>query len=474
MISDRASGARPRLSIAAASAVMLLGIWLSSGTMAPYAATLDSPLVLEPCHHLANIDHEQFEATFAFLDGAPPEEWSYSLVLRRLLFPLLAYPLMKAFGFLWGGILTSMLLHLLAMALLDRFVRRRYSEAAAVVAAWLLATYPGVAYWGGLPYSYAIIVPACIVAVIALFRIDESGEPSSLVRSSLLLGLTFTAYDLLPFFGAASVLLVLRKRSVRASIINAASFLLPPGAVAAFLLWHPAIPDSNPNTGIYATIVRAYLEPVFTGWGSLLSELPKAAWGSFIFGNFVVLPLAWLLALPVTRVKRRFERVELAVLLAVTAVFLVNNLAPVYYGWQMRGDWIARLYQPIFVVFLLSLARMSTLSRTARWISVAAVVLNAVIVFGPVTGNRAASFVYARFYRHGTDQGLTRNLERFGRRPLGVCAEDHRMHESPMAPFERRDYMYKERPGRPIGSGIFVRRASVERRTRVDKPLAAQ
>jgi len=424
--------------------VMLLGIWLSSGTMAPYAVTLDSPRILEPCHYVANLDHDQFQATFAFLDGAPPAQWNFSVVLRRLLFPLAAFPLMKAFGFMGGGLLTSMLLHLLALFVLSRFLSRRYSPEAADIGVWLLATYPGIAYWGGLPYSYAIIVPASIVAMVLLFRIDESDGRQALILNSLLLGLTFTGYDLLPFFGPASVLLVLRQRSFRASLINICCFLLPSGVVAAAMLWHPEIPQSNPNTAIYGTILRSYLDPTINGWIELLLQVPRAALGSLIFGNFVFLPLAWLISL-MGRGKSRPERVEMAIILSVAAVFLFNNLAPPYDGWQMRGEWIARLYQPLFVVMIMMLSRLRSLKGVAEWSGVLAVLLNACVVFGPILGALPlSSYVNARFYRHGSDMAMRRNLTELGRRPLGVCSGDHGVHARPGPLFSRPGYMYKE------------------------------
>jgi len=436
-----------RPNVAAASAVMLLAMWLSSGTMAPYAATLDSPLVLEPCHYLANIDHPQFYATFAFLDRAPSEEWAFSVVLRRLLFPLLAYPSMKVLGFMWGGLLTSMMLHLFALGVLSGFLSRRYSRTAGDFGCWLLATYPGVAYWGGMPYSYAIIVPASILAMILLFRIDESGDSKSLIRDSLLLGLTFTAYDLLPFFGTASVFLVLRKRSLRASLTNAACFLLPGGVVAAVLLWHPSIPQSNANVSVYTTIIRSYLEPGPSGWGTLLMQLPRAAWGSFLFANFLALPLGWLIVVIGWRRHHPLEKAGAALLLGVGLVFLFNNAAPPYFGWQMRGEWVARLYQPLFVVMLIGLSRIAGVSAAGRRICVAVIIINSAIVFGAATGSPASSFVYARFYRHGGDQAFRENISRFGRRPLGLCSSDHRLDKLPMKPFSRPDYMYRNREG---------------------------
>src|SRR4029077_9369055 len=100
---------RFRAHVIGASALLALAIWLSSGTMTPYASTFFRPIVSSPCGYLYNVDHPQHEATFRMLDGQPPERWRGSLVLRRLLFPVVAYPFMKAAGFEVGGFIASVL-----------------------------------------------------------------------------------------------------------------------------------------------------------------------------------------------------------------------------------------------------------------------------------------------------------------------------------------------------------------------------
>ena len=52
-----------------------LAVWLASGTMAPYAATLHAPQIQKPCNYLFNTDHVHFEATYLMLDGAPRKQW---------------------------------------------------------------------------------------------------------------------------------------------------------------------------------------------------------------------------------------------------------------------------------------------------------------------------------------------------------------------------------------------------------------
>ena len=78
---------RFRAHLIGASALLLLAIWLSSGTMAPYASTWAFPIVSKPCGYLYNLDHPQHLAVFQMLDGQPREVWQGSFVLRRLLFP---------------------------------------------------------------------------------------------------------------------------------------------------------------------------------------------------------------------------------------------------------------------------------------------------------------------------------------------------------------------------------------------------
>src|SRR4051812_41250118 len=107
-------------------AFVALCTWLSTGTMAPYAITVEKPKVLPPCNYLANPDHPHFEWTFAMLSGEPRAVWQRSVMLRRILFPLIAFPMMKLFGFLAGGVITSIALQVISLAGFAMYVRRRF------------------------------------------------------------------------------------------------------------------------------------------------------------------------------------------------------------------------------------------------------------------------------------------------------------------------------------------------------------
>ena len=119
------------------------------------------------------------------------------------------------------------------------------------------------------------------------------------------------------------------------------------------------------------------------------------------------------------------RRAELFVLLSGLLLFLFINLAPPHRGWQFRGEGMSRIYQPVFAAMLLIIARaMQDCSR--RWVIGVVVVtclLNASIALGPVTKNPLAGWTYHKFYQHAPSPQMVRNLEMYGRRPLGVCAK---------------------------------------------------
>jgi hypothetical protein len=427
------SPARFRAHLVGAGALLALACWLSSGTMTPVASTFFAPLVSEPCGYLYNVDHPLHEAAFRMLDGQPRQLWESSVVLRRILFPLLAYPFMKAGGYVAGGFVASVLCQLVGLVALGLHLRRKHGDDAARAGVWLLATYPGITYWAGLPYAYVAIVPASILSFVLLERLEERTGQRETAVTAAALGVLFTAYDLLPFFGvAAALMLVWRRRAVElpaALLAMAAPSLLVVLVfkLAAHLDW------SNKNTDIYSIVARAYLHPPAPGvWLSAVSDFLPVLGANFFYGNLVFLPLLFLVAASVAR--KRLALAEGALLAAGAAIFCFNNLAPPYVGrWQMRGTFIPRLYQPVFVSLLVYAARAvgdwRALSPVKGRFLVAAAALafigNATIAFGPVARVPWAGHVYHRFYEHSQDGEMERLLALHGRRPLGFCATGH-------------------------------------------------
>lgn len=417
---------------------MVLAIWLSSGTMAPYAATLNHPLVLR-CDYLANIDHGHFRAAYSMLEGAPRSEWEFSVVLRRIVYPLLAFPFMRIFGFFGGGVVASLLLHIVALIAFVHALRARLGEPAALLGAWLLAVYPGITYWAALPYSYVTIVPGTLVCMIILWRLDSATSPRRAAWLGAALSVVFFAYDLLPFFGPPAVLLLAMERRWRALAALTAGLAATLATISLVLL--AALGPSafvNSNTSSYARVLRSYLSaPDFTAWWELIKQLPGFTVETALFSNFLFLPGACALVALLRAASRAHPpllgRAEWSLMAATVFLYLFNNLAPPYPGWQMRGVWIPRLYQPLFGVYLVYLcgAFGHALADGLRWrrgmvLAVCALTLagHAAVVLGPVTRSEWAIGLYARFYKHARPTAMLANLDRHGRRPLGFCRRD--------------------------------------------------
>jgi hypothetical protein len=416
--------------------VLSLAIWLASGTLAPYAATFFRPIVSSPCGYLYNVDHPQHEAAFLMLDGAPPERWQGSLVLRRLLFPLIAYPFMKLGGFEVGGFVASLACQLAALLALARHLRRRHGEDAARVGIWLTALYPGITYWAALPYAYVTIVPASIALFILLANLDdrlaELGRRRAIglvAGRAAAMGVFFTAYDLVPFFGLAALILLARRRRWLEMPGAVAGMAAAPLLVSLLLAWRFHVGWTNTNTAIYSTVLGAYLHPpALMSWARAVADVPLVLVENFFFSNMVFLPAAFVVLLAITRLPP--SRVEAALLVAVGLVFLFNNLAPPDPGrWQMRGDFISRLYQPVFVALVVYVARAvasaGALPRPkpalAFGVAVLAIAANATVAFGPIARLPWAGPIYAGFYLHSPPGTMDAVLAAHGRRPLGFC-----------------------------------------------------
>ncbi len=425
---NRSETTRFWLPVAAAAIAIMLGCWLSSGTVAPYGTG-----EFGRCHYRSNGDHGHFQAVFMMLDGYPRANWIYSVVLRRILHPLLAFPLMKAFGFAAGGLMFNMLAHGVAMIALALALRRYFDRRAAVLACWLFASYPGYAYWAGLPYSYGFIVPGSIACTIGLLWWNDRPSVSRTAVAASLVGLVGLGYDLLPVFGGALLLLIAIKRRWRDLPIA----LVVLGAWALFIaLGVPAIfgfPAKNSNTGTYATVVDTWLHfwEHLGGWGALVRDLPHVFVSNFFFSASVFLPALFLLVMVHHvryRVRPILEPVPLAILLATFALWLFLNVAPPYDGWQMRGTRMARLYQPWFVVTLLVVARASVALRDTRRyrLLLAAVAMSSVLGWVTIAGPYVRIYalymgVHQNFYQ---DWSLSRNwkwMHQLGVRPYGVC-----------------------------------------------------
>jgi len=161
---------------------------------------------------------------------------------------------------------------------------------------------------------------------------------------------------------------------------------------------------------------------------------------NFLFSGFAALPLAFL-TLSVLKTRPASPRpglYEWSLLIPAAVLFTLTNLAPTYAGWQMRGYWMARLYQPLFVVYLVYLMRQrQPLSvappadagrgllnprRVATLVCAAVFLHNAAVVFGPLAKSAYAERVDWEFYGSNNRANHSLMIERLGelgRKPLG-------------------------------------------------------
>jgi hypothetical protein len=416
-------------SLAWASLAMVVGMWLCSGTMSLYGATTPQSSLIGACGYVVNIDHMHFEATFRMLQGQDLGLWGFSLVLRRILYPLLAYPFMRLLGFMEGGFLANILLALAALYSWAIFLERKVGRRGAFWGAWLLATYPGLAYWAGLPYSYAIIVPCCLWGFMVLVALGQPQSPWRVGLLALALGTLSLGYDLLPFFAPAALGLVWWRGRRLMPLLCCLAGLALPAVLLLGIMEAYGVPASSQNAQQPLAIIMSYLQPRdWQAWGLLLARAPQVLINNFLASNFYVLPLLFLIAV-VGGLGRKYpgwQPAEVALPLGLLAVFLFNNLAPPHNFGTFRGDYAARFYQPALAALLYFLARRVEGLKPRSWLAwlcAGAVLANALLCLGPVLSLPLASQAYWRFYRHAPDGDyLTRALDKMGRRPLGVCA----------------------------------------------------
>ncbi|HEY5078210.1 MAG TPA: hypothetical protein VII43_00120 [Opitutaceae bacterium] len=428
-----AAASRWRWHLAGASALFLLGLYCNTGTLAPYACT-SSPLVFPQNGYAYNGDHRHFRVLFDFVDGSDRPVWDHALLLRRILFPVLGWPLMKLLGFELGGTLASLALNLGAFAWALVLLRRMIGERAAIFAAWMLALYPGAAYWAGLPYPYALICPASLLLMIGLMRLAGGAAGGRMLGISLAMGVAYLGYDLAVFFLPATVVALCWRRRFAGALASAAVQLAPSAAWMAILTYFFHQPVENPNSGIYHTVLLPFLHPAGPAqWWDAVARSPAIGADIFFAANFLFLPALFLFAVVVNPVtsRIRLQLAESVLLLCALALFLLLNGAPATYGgWAMNGTWISRLYQPVFPALLLFTARwwqglppLGPRLRPLVALAVAGASLgDALVVFGPILGNpgRVSETAFYRFYDHTDAHFLYEaNLASLGRRPLG-------------------------------------------------------
>lgn len=423
-----------RLHLAGAALLFLFGLYCNTGTLAPYGNTCAPMYIPQDTGYVYNQDHPHFRVLFDFVDGKGRAVWDGAALLRRILFPVLGWPLMRLFGFELGGTLTSLVLNVGGFVGAALFVRKWIGERGAVFAVWIMALYPGAAYWAGMPYSYALIFPGSLFLMFGICRILDTPVGWRFAGISLAMGVAYLGYDFAAFFVPAAVLALCWRRRFVAAAWSALLQAAPLG-IWLFALKHVFKQSlETSNSASYKNVFLSYLHPADPArWLQEILHAPDIGLDIFFAANFIFLPALFLVvvALNPASSRIRFRVAEVALLLSALAVFLVLNLAPSEAsGWALGGTWISRLYQPVFPALLLYMARwwqdLPPLTRgvkTLIGVALAAVSLgNALIVFGPILDNpgKISEAAFYRFYDH-TDAHFVyeSTLRTLGRRPLG-------------------------------------------------------
>ena len=420
---------------------LLIQMYFNTGTLSGYAATLDKPALYNG--YYVNYDWPQYVFNYNFMMGKSPLTWQGGAVLRRELLFIIGFPFYKLFGFYAGGMVTIVLSILITLFCFFRFVETRFGEAATKVAMVLLCTYTGIMYWIGSPFVHNLIVPICLWIYMLMMRMQKASFRFQVIALCII-GILFTGYDLVALFGPGILLFIAfnkhqRLRSKVALIpISIAAFIIPQLLIKWWLLAQGGVMNQG-NDNSFTIIINAYLNffneiPI---WIDRIKLMPSTFVHSYFFSNFFVLPALFVVCWGVGRIflKFRLNLIERCILFNVVLLFVFNNAAPPYEGeWQMWGGWLARLYQSVFIVFLMYIVRLSAFIYSNykykliySAIIAIAVAFNLVINLGGMFASPLTSYVYACFYIHGSGDSMVKNIKYYGARPLGFPV--HYKHE---------------------------------------------
>ncbi len=408
--------------------VFIIHFWISSGNLAPYAINAPS-LKQTACGNILNIDESNFRDTFKLLDSQKRQEGG--VVYRRMLYPLIAYPFMINFGFYYGGLLATLIIYIGTIFLIHYLCKKHFSKNIAFIANLLFVTYPGIFYWSGQPFSYVLIVPCSILSFLLLLSIKENNTLKKDLFIALCLGFLSTAYDILPFYLTASIFLLIFLRKFFTITPFIILSILPLALVVLVEQKYYKIPFNNSNVGVYANIFNAYFNlEAYQTYLFILKKYPITLWNNFLHSNMTFIPILFLGLFLKNSIFANNQKLNLsiaskALIFSVFLVFSFNNLAPAYEGWQMRGNWIARIYQPIFpamVFFILKYFHKNFNIRSIASVFLfLTVIANTLIIWSPFADLNYPLQHYYNFYQTKNPNSLKTNLDKFGRTPVKFC-----------------------------------------------------
>jgi hypothetical protein len=416
--------------------VALMGVqmYLNTGTLSAYAATMNNPAMYDG--YIVNLDWPQYVANYKFITGADPSQWAGGYVLRRVLLYLVGYPFLKLFGFYTGSMITIFLCIFISYFFFIKFVGKEFGNAGAGIAMALLCTYTGIMYWIGSPFVHNLIVPLCLWIYLLLYKMQRNGLRFNYLALAII-GILFTGYDLLPLFAPGILVLILLNRNfafTQRLLLIVFALLMFVGPPLLVRWWIHTRAENFPlggNDNSYTIIINSYLHVLnsIPAWWERTKLVPATLMRCFLHGNFYGLPLLFIVLWTYGRwvLKFKLNRIENTILYSILFLFLFNNMAPPYEGeWQMWGDWLARLYQPLFIVMVMYVVRLGAhvyVVRGSKLLFSSAlaltVVFNILVNTGGLYASPLTSRVYGNFYKHGAGDSYLKNIRYFGARPLG-------------------------------------------------------
>jgi hypothetical protein len=416
------------ISIICALVILLVQMYVNTGTLSAYAVTLQNPFKMEG--YIVNYDYAHYQCNYNFIIGESVDKWGTGWVLRRELFYIISFPFFKLFGFYIGGILSAFVITLTSFYFFIKFIYKNIGIQSAYVAMILLSTYPGIMYWIGSPFAQVMIVPCCCWVYVIMWKMSQTDKLKKHILYLSIISLMFTAYDLFVYFYPAILLIYLKHCQWKKVFVSLPIMIIPQILIILWLKSSGATTISSANSGLYFTITKSYFHITdFSSWLEILELVPKILFDNFLDSNFLFLPLLFLIAFILGLFKKfALNEIETSILFFVLMVFLFNNLAPWYEAdFQMRGVWIARVYQPIFIVMLMYIVRFSALMADNKplranyfiGLIILCACLNLAINVGGIFGSKLTERAWYRFYQHSPPNTMTENLKKFGVRPIG-------------------------------------------------------
>ena len=407
-------------------------IWLSSGTLSPYAASSEYPLVDEETGYLFNSDHPHFMGVYAYLAGTDRANWEKTMYLRRVLYPAMALPFIEIFGLHAGALIINFLVNAIGLTLFAHFLKSRFGEGVGLIGAWILAVFPGTAYWGSLPYPQTSIIPVTIIGFVLMYRVNEEESFLRTMTMVILLGVAMLAYDLVTYFGPVLMGVLFLRRKWLWMPPAAVAILLPGVLLMLFQRFVHDVSPVNINTEIYGAIINAYLDPQdITTWKWYLRIAPLVLVHNFFASCMILVPVAFVCCVLGMAVQKRMyiTRVEVLFFLAAFALWSFSNLAPPYDYWyrEMRSFWLARVFVPMTVPMVIVVARTldhwreegAANQTIANVLAVLVIGGHVMITFSGIARLPIADRVYYEFYRHSKTPVYSSTLDKVGRYPVG-------------------------------------------------------